>query len=1052
MRLNIASIVLVTLVVVATAILSFGQRTDATFAGVVTDPSGAVLPGAEIQLINERTAAVLQQVSSETGEFVFNFVPVSTYTFKIVMPGFRSYENRGIPLGAAQNVRRTYVLEVGAVTDSVTVTGEAPLVNTVSPEQRMSLETVEVHNLPMINRNITNILDVNSGLTRGEANFTGMAGTRFRLNGLGGSSMNVTANGTDANGNAGSMVISGYGQYNKIEVMSAEAIAEVQIVKGVIPAEYGSAMAGTMSVISKSGTNQWHGSIFHRYEGSVLSARQPFLAHEANSVWNQFGGSLGGPILRDKLFFFVAYEGYRQRTTIALPNAASVPTQRFRDIMMTSLRFPETKLFLDHLPLPNQPHASDALLGLWVGGTLKRNDDDHKDARVDYMIGGGNLSVTYYGGHPYQEQALSQPLNPQTTYSFLKRMSSNYTLGRGRWTSQTRVGMNQSFVERIDKIWFTKDPNKPESTPGGRLLPIIQYPGMTGFNRENRSTGPIPSWSFDQQIALFRGTHSWKFGGIFALPRGGQPDTTALPVSYLTLPDVMRNEPSSTFYEANKHPFTWSMKNFGLFLQDDWRFSQKLVLNLGVRYDRYGRYTVHDWKGPFGRTLQSYNYTPEQLKNFEGKLPMGLYNLEGLLDSVNFLWGPLRDKRKGAHDSDNFSLGPRFGFAYTADSRGDFVIRGGFGVNFQSYDPTTYDEFIQRTVELPDRRTFTRAESAALGLRWPLYEEDVTKLIQAEGNVLGGIGRRYNPHMVPPYAMNYTLGFQRALTRSLVLETAYVGTRGVKFNLYRNFNDVDRVTGLRPNPNDITGPYLDNSGQSNYNSWQTSLRQRMTRGLLFNLHHTWGKALSYNGGDVAPGHIGDSRGDVQDFALVKLERALSTGDIMHYVAADWVYEVPGLFRNSRAAQAVLGGWQFSGIFRANSGPALGVTQTGGRPDILDIKNQVNKECCGFGRLQYLNPAAYRLVPVSSASSRTVRRGEANATPLRAPGNWNVDFSLGKNFPITEGKTFELKADLQNALNHTQYINVSTNLSGINFGQVNGTRTARVVQLQLRFAF
>src|SRR5213594_1048630 len=491
MRLNIQKLLLLTLTFLAMAAISFGQRTDATFSGSVTDASGAVLPGAEIQLINEGTAAALQQLTGETGEFRFDFVPVGSYTLKIVMPGFRTYESRGIPLGAAQNVRRTYALEVGSLADNVTVTGEAPLVNTISPEQRISLETLEVRSLPMINRNITNILDVGSGLTRGEASNNGMAGTRFRLNGLGGSSMSVTANGTDANGNAGPVEISGYGGYNKIEIMSSESVAEVQFVKGLMAAEYGGAMAGNLSLITKSGTNDWHGSVFHRYEGSVLSARQPFLAHEANSVWNQFGGSLGGPILRDKLFFFVAYEGYRQRTTIALPNAASVPTQRFRDIMMTSLRFPETKLFLDHLPLPNQPHATDALLGLWVGGTLKRNDDDHKDGRIDYMIGGGNLSVTYYGGHPYQEQALSQPLNPQTTYSFLKRMSSNYTLGRRNWTSQTRVGMNQSFVERIDKIWFTKDPNKPESTPGGRLLPIIQYPGMTGFNRENRSTGPV---------------------------------------------------------------------------------------------------------------------------------------------------------------------------------------------------------------------------------------------------------------------------------------------------------------------------------------------------------------------------------------------------------------------------------------------------------------------------------------------------------------------------------------------------------------------------------
>src|SRR5437667_1563735 len=262
MRLNMSKLLLMTLTFLAMAAMSFGQRTDATFSGSVTDASGAALPGAEIQLINEGTAAVLQQLTGETGEFRFDFVPVGTYTLKIGLAGFRTYESRGIPLGAAQNVRRTYALEVGNITDNVTVTGETPMVNTLSPEQRNSLETLEVRSLPMINRNITNILDVGSGLTRGEASNNGMAGTRFRLNGLGGSSMSVTANGTDANGNAGSMVISGYGQYNKIEVMSAEAIAEVQIVKGVIPAEYGLAMAGTMSVISKSGTNQWNGRRF----------------------------------------------------------------------------------------------------------------------------------------------------------------------------------------------------------------------------------------------------------------------------------------------------------------------------------------------------------------------------------------------------------------------------------------------------------------------------------------------------------------------------------------------------------------------------------------------------------------------------------------------------------------------------------------------------------------------------------------------------------------------------------------------------------------------
>src|SRR2546422_6684752 len=142
MHWNIHRMALVAFVVLAMAGVSLGQRTTATFAGIVIDPSGAVLPGAEIEILNEGTAALTQQITSETGEFVFNFVPAGTYTLKISLPGFKTYESRSIPLGAAQNVRRTYILEVGNITDNVTVTGEAPIVNTLSPEQRFNLETL----------------------------------------------------------------------------------------------------------------------------------------------------------------------------------------------------------------------------------------------------------------------------------------------------------------------------------------------------------------------------------------------------------------------------------------------------------------------------------------------------------------------------------------------------------------------------------------------------------------------------------------------------------------------------------------------------------------------------------------------------------------------------------------------------------------------------------------------------------------------------------------------------------------------------------------------
>src|SRR3989440_154276 len=430
------------LIVIVITVPALSQRTTATLSGVVQDPTGAVLPGVEAQLINEGTSAALQSLTNETGEFLFDFVPPGTYTLKLALPGFKGFESKGIPLGAAQSVRRTYTLEVGAVTDSVTVTGEAPLVNTLSPEQRLTLDTLQVTNLPMINRNVTSIIEYSgAGLTKGEALVSGAGGVRFRMNGLGGSAMTATANGTNASGFAASNLLGGYGGFTKIDIMSADAVGEVQVVKGVIPAQYGG-LSGNVSFITKSGTNDWHGSLFHRYEGSALSAHQPFLDSKPHSVWNQFGGSFGGRIIHDKFFFFFAYEGYRQRSTTTLTN--DVPTPLFRETLLRALPFPETAINLSYYTLPNQPYAPDALLGRWIGPGLSNQNDDHVDTKLDYLIGGGNLSATFTGAHPSQDQAAQQPLNPRTFRGKMLRGNVSYVVGRGHWTSATYFGLNAS--------------------------------------------------------------------------------------------------------------------------------------------------------------------------------------------------------------------------------------------------------------------------------------------------------------------------------------------------------------------------------------------------------------------------------------------------------------------------------------------------------------------------------------------------------------------------------------------------------------------------------
>jgi len=433
-------------------------------------------------------------------------------------------------------------------------------------------------------------------------------------------------------------------------------------------------------------------------------------------------------------------------------------------------------------------------------------------------------------------------------------------------------------------------------------------------------------------------------------------------------------------------------------------------------------------------------------------LPAGLFNLDGLRNSAMFEFGPLRD-HGNPHESDNLSIAPRFGFAYTLDQRGDFVVRGGFGVNFQGFDTQSYESRVGRTTKLPASRTFNAAEVAARGWKYPMYVEDMAKAIEAEAGPVPQVGNLFDPHQRAPYAMNFTLGIQRALTSSMMLETAFVGSRGVKLTMVRTYNQPDRVTGIRSNPNLGQAGYNDGSQQSRYYSWQTSLKQRLTHSLLFNAHYTWGKALSYTGGDTSlPALYFGGAGGVEDFNNVKIERGPSAGDVTHNFVADFVYSLPTLFTSSSVARHVLGGWSISGIWKAQTGIPMTITQTGGRPDLLDVKGAINKNCCSFGNLQYLNRAAFLAVPVSSASGRTIRRGSIGNNGLRGPGRTNLDFSLAKNVSLGEERNLELRADLLNALNQTQYTAVSTNLNSPNFGQVTSTAGARIIQVQARFAF
>jgi hypothetical protein len=538
------------------------QVTTATFYGVVADESGAALPGASVTMRHEATGAVSTKVTDASGEFVFGFVPIGLYTLKIELSGFKTYESPGLELSAGQNVRRTYVLTLGQLEETVTVSGDIVLLNSVAPEQRENFSRVEVTELPLGRRNFSNVLRIGTGVT--PANEGG-----FRLNGLGRNGTKVTVDGTDASGNPEGRSTSMYQGFQYVDLVSIEAIEEVQTIKGVIAAEYGHALSGNINVITRSGTNEFHGSAFENHQNESLNARNPFLTTKPKLDFNQFGGSLGGPIRRERIFFFSTYEGYRETSEAFV--SGEVPTAQLRARLLAAQ--PGYNLALDSLPLPNQPHAETANTGRFQGARLGKASDNHAVFKSDWRLSGmSNLAVTYTRGRPYRLTPRVSEVNPRTFQGIQERVTGSYVMGGGRWTAETRFGYNFNDIDRIDRFWDFVDPSRPESFVGGRRVPTISALGFGTADSEIAEYGRGGAvWSIEQKYARTAGQHTFKIGGLFSYRGGGRANIENPRLRYENLEDLLANIPSRVQVTFGVNPYRSRSFETGVFAQDDWR-------------------------------------------------------------------------------------------------------------------------------------------------------------------------------------------------------------------------------------------------------------------------------------------------------------------------------------------------------------------------------------------------------------------------------------------------------------------------------------------------
>ncbi|MGH9672826.1 MAG: TonB-dependent receptor domain-containing protein [Bryobacteraceae bacterium] len=1001
-------------IAIACAVLAFwstlarAQVTTATFYGIVNDPAAAVVPGATVALTNEGTQATLTQTTDAAGEFVFHFVPIGRYTLRIEAQGFKTAVNTGIALAAGQSIRRTFQLELGAVAERVEVTTQTPMVNTVSSEQRENITTMQAVELPLARRNLAGLVTLTTGSVR--------SGGDVYLNGGGRGGTSISVDGTDATGNPERPSLAMFGDFNFINGISIEAVNEVQIIKGVIPAEYTRAMGGNLNVISRSGTNGLHGSAFENFRAENLNARPQFLASKPGSTFNQFGGSLGGPIIRDRIFGFGVYEGYRDRSFATVQG--NVPTQRLRDAMLRAV--PEYKLFLDTLPLANQSHDPAGQTGRFVGAGSVQNNDNHflikPDARITNFL---TASMTYTRFRPERLQPRVQSANFRRFQGQTDRVTAIATMFRSRWTSESRYGYNFNLVDRVDGIFLLKDPGRPEGKVGGRSVPCVNAVGFSGCG-EIISLG-APNHSFDQKVAVILGRHSVKLGGVYFRRALGRQNIESPDFRYQNEADLLANIPNQITFTFGVDQYGAKAHEWGLFVQDDWRVTPTLVINLGLRNDVFGHYVAH---GPGGGPPLSFNRA-------------------GFVDD-RFTLGSMRPP-DSPYDNDALNLAPRIGFSWNPGGTGKNVIRGGLSTIFTNLAGETFTQTVQNAIDEPFRTRFSRQEALDLRIKYPAYNEDVLRIVR--GGVTGGSPRVLDPHMRAAYSMNTYLGYQRELARNLALETGFLMNRGVKWQTSRIANDPDPLTGVRPNPAFASMDFWDNADNTRYFAWQSSLRHRYSRNLTANLHYTWGKALAYGSGDT-----GWTGSETQNFFDLRSNRGPAAGDVTHNFVSDVVYDLPKLRDTNPLVRHVIGGWQVSSIVSARTGLPINVTQpsarsgsrpdyVGGQPTLPDYRQT----------LQYLNRAAFQVVPESRFGA-AIRPGTLGRNALRGTGLLNVDFCLAKNFNITERVRLQVRTDMFNSINHTNFTGIDTNSESANFGRLTGTAGAREIQLGARFVF
>jgi Carboxypeptidase regulatory-like domain len=1060
---------------------AIGQTTTGSIYGTVTDQTGSIVVNATVTVTSVQTGAVQTAQSNGSGNFIFPALAPGDYTITSRSQGFNVETQTGLHLDANQNLNASFSLKAGSENQSVTVTAATTLVDTRESQLSETVDQRRIQDLPLNGRDPYFLVQIVPGITAytAQSPVGDSHGTTFSVNGN-----RAVANTVYLDGAFDTSVYTSGGNL----LPNPDALQEFRLLTSNFDAEYGRYPGAVVNAITRSGTNQFHGGVHEYLRNNVLNAKNYFNTSVTPLKQNQFGGNFGGPIKRDKAFFFVSYEGLRIVTPAilsgtALPtltaaesmgdfsaanpklwpkmaNGAPYSCNGVQGVICPNLLDPVAQALMKYVPLENPA------TGTTVEQVAPANTSGNQGlARIDYQLKNHLVSGTFF-------QSRGTNLNPLKG-SGVGNQILNYS-GLASASTITNVALSDTWTISTNKLnvfrpFYTLNHfngtnifNGPTWGDLGSTIQVGAYPltqpeiTITGYwNMGMGSGGPDnihqQAFGVEDTFNWTKGDHTIKFGGSFIWNKYDEHGMY-LGTGQATFNGHTTGNAAADFLLGSASAFRQNNgANHGLhapypslFAQDDWRITNRLTIDLGLRWEVYAPFVGQDNLGTFVPYVQSIRFPTA---------PLGLLSVgdPGIVDGIT-------------HTQYN-DFAPRIGFAYDVFGTGKTSVRGGYGIFYASRavsqitNPEQQPFILDNTISIsnlvapyaPNPDPFPYV----LNLKDPVFHSGAT---------ITGLP----PGAGFPYVYEYNFMVEQQLSSSWGARIAYVGSLTRKNYISRDENEPAYIPGAststaglnarrpyQPTPSTyVFGQIVENdpAGSGSYNSLQATLTHRFSHGVSLLASYVFAKSLDIS--SIEPANITLTLSNQNNVAA---DYGRSDFNAPQRFVASYIWATPPVGRWGIIGKQVLGNWQLNGITTIGSGQPF--TVTSGVDSNLDgintdRPNLIGKpELSGLGRRakisRQFNTSAFAQVPAG------VPYGTAGRNILTAPAYVNTDFSAFKNFPIREWGTLQFRAEGFNVFNNVNLAAPNGVMTSPNFGQISGLVAGsqpRLVQFALRYSF